>query len=187
MRAVRLEQAQIYWEMKPQKFKRGDVVHIAKNLGPSMWHFENDCDAIIMASYRDLYGGDDINNWKVMFCDTGGECAWYYTNQLTFLRHGGEAEIEKVTFLREKREATEQDIDWILANWIHIRERTPGATIGKLMALVGITDPSGPSGEGFVWYANAMATRKLLDRVLSTGDRGKLDEFLAQLKATEKL
>lgn len=100
-----------------QKFKRGDVVHIAKDLGSSMAHFENDRDAIIMGSYRDQYGGENhVDDWTVMFCDTGVECSLYHTSQLTFLRHGGETEIEKVKLLRARRETSERDINWIVAN-----------------------------------------------------------------------
>lgn len=168
--------------MKTQKFKRGDVVHIAKDLGPSMAHFENDRDAIIMGSYRDQYGGDNnIDDWTVMFCDTGGECSWYHTSQLTFLRHGGEVEIKKVKLMRARRETSERDINWILANWLNIREHTPGATMGKLMELIGITNPWGAHGEGITYYSNAMRTRQLLDPVLSTGELDKLNELLAQL------
>jgi hypothetical protein len=47
-----------------QKFKRGDKVHIAKDLWPSMPHFDNDRDAIIIGSYRDQYGGDNIKSKK---------------------------------------------------------------------------------------------------------------------------
>ena len=168
--------------MKAQRFKRGDVVHIVKDLGPSMAHFENDRDAIIIGSYRDLYGGEDnINDWTVMFCDTGCEVSWYHTSQLTFLRHGGEAEIEKVKLARDLRVTTERDINWILANWRSIREHPPGATMGKLMELVGITNPWGRNGEGITYYSNVARTCLLLDPALSTGELGKLNERLAQL------
>jgi hypothetical protein len=167
--------------MKPQKFKRGDVVHIAKNLGSMMNHFPNDQDAIIMGSYRDQYGGDDVDSWTVMFCDSGGESSWYETWQLTFLRHGGEVEIEKVKMLRARREASQRDVNWIVSNWLNIRENPPGATMAELMKLVGITNPWGKHGEGITYYANMMRTRQLLDPVLSIGDLSKLNEFLEKM------
>lgn len=80
--------------MIKQKFHRGDLVHIAKDLGPSMAHFESDLDAIVIGSYRDLYGGDDVKSYSVMFPD-GSTCSWYHEHQLTFLRHVGEAGIER--------------------------------------------------------------------------------------------
>lgn len=80
--------------MIKQKFHRGDQVHIAKDLGPSMSHFENDRNAIVIGSYRDLYGGDDTKSYSVMFAD-GSTSSWYDEWQLTFLRHVGEAGIER--------------------------------------------------------------------------------------------
>lgn len=152
-----------------QKFKRGDVVRIAKDLGPHMAHFENDRDAVIIGSYRDQYGGDNIDSWTVMFCDTGYRVSWYETQQLTFIKNIGEDGIEAILVAKSKREDVEKDFDWIVANWIGIRENPSGATMAKLMSLVGITNPWGRNGEGFVYHANMMATYKLLDPVLSTG------------------
>ena len=40
-----------------QKFKKGDYVRVTKNLGPMMSHFKSDCNAIVMGSYNDRYGG----------------------------------------------------------------------------------------------------------------------------------
>ena len=161
-----------------QKFHRGDVVHIAKDLGSLMAHFDADKDAIVMGSYRDQYGGSNTRDYTLMFCDTGYECSWYQEEQLTFLRHGGEPEIEKVLFLKAKREATETDLDWIIANWLAIRENPSGATMGALMRLIGITNPW-PHGEGFELADNQMKTFLLLDPALSTGDK---DKVLARVK-----
>ena len=41
---------------KPQKFKKGDVVWVAKDLGSSMSHFANNCPAIVLYSYESEYG-----------------------------------------------------------------------------------------------------------------------------------
>ena len=46
--------------MKKQKFSTGDHVKVAKDLGSTMRHFQNDCEAIIIGSYADRFGGDDI-------------------------------------------------------------------------------------------------------------------------------
>lgn len=39
------------------KFHKGDLVHVAADLGMSMDHFAKDIDAIVIGSYRDQYGG----------------------------------------------------------------------------------------------------------------------------------
>jgi len=165
--------------MKKQKFKRGDVVHIAKDLGPSMAHFENDLEAVVMGSYRDQYGGDNAKDYTLMFCRDGNEVSWYGETQLTFLRHGGEAEIERIKFEREKRKSTERDINWIMANWLGIRENPSGATLAALMRLIGIENPW-PSGEGWELAENQMRTFALFDPILSTGDIKVLNAFLAK-------
>lgn len=163
-----------------QKFKRGDVVHIAADLGPSMSHFTADKNAIVMGSYRDKYGGDhNVNDYTVMLLDTGVECSWYHAHQLTLIRHGGEEEIARVKAARADREKYETDLAWIVENWANIRERMPGATIGELMRRLGIVNPWGARGEGITYYSNAMATFHLLDPILSTGDLAQVESFFA--------
>lgn len=173
--------------MHLQKFQRGDVVRIAKDLGSSMAHFENDQDAIVMGSYADQYGGDNVDDWTVMLSRTGGETSWYHTRQLALLWHGGESEIQRVKFERSKREATQKDINWIVANWLTIRETPPAAIMARLMELIGITNPSGFHGEGLVYYSNMMATYNLLDPILSTGDIEQFNDFLKHLHERKRI
>ena len=71
-----------------QKFKRGNLVHIAKNLGSMMSHFENDKDVIIVGSYADQYGGSNTESYTVMFED-GNTSSWYEESQLTLINEGG--------------------------------------------------------------------------------------------------
>ena len=44
---------------RPQKFKKGDVVWVAKNLGSMMSHFANNCPAVVMYSYESEYGNSE--------------------------------------------------------------------------------------------------------------------------------
>jgi hypothetical protein len=82
---------------KDQKFKRGDLVHIAKDLGHSMSHFDNDIDVIILGSYADLCHGDasDIYKYSVLTFNSGS-ISWYNESQLTFIEHVGEERIREV-------------------------------------------------------------------------------------------
>ena len=57
--------------MTKQKYKRGNLVHIAKDLGDHMSHFTSDKDVIIVGSYADQYGGSDTDSYTVMFVDDG--------------------------------------------------------------------------------------------------------------------
>lgn len=44
---------------RPQKFKKGDVVWVAKNLGKYMSHFTSDCPAVVLYSNDQSSGKDD--------------------------------------------------------------------------------------------------------------------------------
>jgi hypothetical protein len=168
-----------------QKFRRGDVVHIAKDLGSYMSHFDNDQDAVVMYSYAEKYGGSDVDSWCLLFCETGGEVSWYHTHQLTFLRHGGQEEIDRIKNAKDVREAKETDLAWIVSNWKTIRNKVPGPTMGELMRRVGITNPWGSRGEGITWYCNAMATMELLDPILSAQTLEEIEALFARVPKAE--
>ena len=69
-----------------QKFHKGDLVHIAKDLGPSMSHFESDIDAIVISSYNDKYGNGDTKSYT-LHLKGFGKCSWYYEHQLTLIKY----------------------------------------------------------------------------------------------------
>jgi len=81
--------------MLKQKFRRGNLVRIADDLGESMSHFTNGCNAIIIGTYSQLHGGFDIDSYQIMFPETGDTCAWYNEWQLTLIDDGGEYLIER--------------------------------------------------------------------------------------------
>lgn len=100
---------------KEQKFKRGNLVHIAKNLGPTMSHFDNDKDAVIIGSYADLYGGSDTKSYTVMFIETGNECSWYEEHQLTLVNEGGGHLFKEAKKNRKRISAQNTDINYIVS------------------------------------------------------------------------
>jgi len=100
---------------KEQKFKRGNLVHIAKDLGSMMSHFENDKDVIIVGSYADQYGGSDTKSYTVMFPDTGGESSWYEEHQLTLVDEGGEHLFEEAKKNMERISKQNTDINYIVS------------------------------------------------------------------------
>jgi uncharacterized protein YoxC len=107
-----------------QKFHRGDVVHIVKDLGESMSHFTADKDVVILGSYADQFGGTDTESYTVLFIEDGNESSWYHERQLTFLRHEGEEFIKKIQSDRENYDKKVSQLDWIVSNWKEIRLRT---------------------------------------------------------------
>jgi hypothetical protein len=168
-------------EGKVQKFQRGEGVRIADDLGPSMSHFRAACDAVVLGSYADKYGGDTRDSYTLMFRD-GSSCSWYYERQLSFLEHLGEAEIDRLTREREARDAIVSDLKWIVDNWEPPGDKLPGAALEKLMAMIGIDKPWGSNGEGVNYYANANFTLAILDPVLRLRDVARLEEFCERLK-----
>lgn len=167
-----------------QKFKRGDKVRIAKNLGPFKQHFKNDCDAIILSSYKDKYGGSgrDEKEYTVLFVDEGYECAWYEDDELTFIEHVGEHGIELVKNKRKKIDAVHSDIKWIVSNWKKIEKNVPAASVATLIKLAGIKDPWGPNGEGVHYFQCAHTVLNYVRSALKTGDLGKVKEKLSEMK-----
>ncbi len=77
-----------------QKYKRGEVVYIAKELPDHMSHFKSGVDAIIEYSYAEQCGGDNTESYGVIFPETGSSAAWYMEDQLQLVDYGGEHLIE---------------------------------------------------------------------------------------------
>lgn len=70
-----------------QKFKRGDRVMIVLTLEPYMSHFPSGVEAIVLGSYRDEFGGPDIEDTAYSLNIKGhGFVAWYNEDQLTLVK-----------------------------------------------------------------------------------------------------
>jgi hypothetical protein len=69
-------------EPKGQKFQIGSRVHICKDLGGTMSHFESDCNATVKYTHAHAYGGDDIKSY-CLDIDGIGRASWYEEWQLT--------------------------------------------------------------------------------------------------------
>lgn len=88
-----------------KKFAIGDIVRIAKDLGPSMSHFTSDADAVVMGTYGTEYGSGkvEINDSYGLYIRDEGYCAWYSPQQLT--------KIGRLPRIKGKRFPTELDIE----------------------------------------------------------------------------
>ena len=87
--------------MRKQKFHAGDLVHIAKDLGPSMSHFDADLDAVVLGSYADEYGGANTEDYG-LYVKGVGPVAWYHEHQLTLLSGDGVAALREWTRGRKR-------------------------------------------------------------------------------------
>lgn len=85
------------------KFKRGDIVQIAKDLGLSKSHFKSDCRAVILHSYGEAHGGGHtcVNDQYALAVEGLGWCAWYKASHLT--KVGELPAIKGVSFPTERQ------------------------------------------------------------------------------------
>ena len=73
-------------DLKSQKFFRGHRVRIASEMPQYMSHFPCGGEAIVVGSYSDIYGGNDINSYSLLLIEPyGGMCSWYEEGQLTLV------------------------------------------------------------------------------------------------------
>lgn len=165
-----------------QKFHRGDMVRIAKDLGPSMSHFECDQDAVVIGSYSDQYGGSNNDSYTLLLADGSNTISWYYERQLTFVRKVGEEGIKKIKDDREESEKNHDNLDWIFENWKSIRKKIPTKSAMFLMAECGITNPW-PSGEMMEYYTNFQAVFLRIGPFLESGDKEGLITRMKEMKA----
>lgn len=168
-----------------QQFQRGDVVHIAKDLGSSMSHFDSDRDAVVLGSYRDQFGGgpDNEHTYTLLFLN-GARVSWYYDSQLTLLRHGSEADIDEIQCYLAYQDMQDSNLNWIVANWATTRDHPSSASIHALAALAGYSadDLWGKHGESIDYYANTRQLLAAFDPVLLTGDVAAVRVFGATLR-----
>jgi len=84
-----------------QKFKRGNLVKVL--VGHQIWRLEKGGvqiidispgdvgrTALIEYSYNDKYGGGNVNDYSIMWTDTGETVAWKSANELELIDEGGE-------------------------------------------------------------------------------------------------
>lgn len=153
-----------------QKFHKGDWVRVAKDLGPMMKHFPADCEAIVLGSYADQYGGDERNSFT-LYLKGHGLCAWYYGSQLTLIESG---RVDKLKNWKDEAEAERKqksDLDWIFANGPEVAEKPHDASIRALAKCFGLTNLWGSNGEGVTYYSNAIGTLELAAPYLKAGDK----------------
>lgn len=94
--------------MEEQKFKRGNLV-ILKN------DEYNGKEAIIQYSYKDKYGGNNINDYSVVFKEDGNSLAWLNTSELELIDEGGEYLLDEAKEKRKEISKRNKDLKYILS------------------------------------------------------------------------
>lgn len=165
-----------------QKFQKGDLVHVAEDLGPGMSHFKSGCRAIVIGSYADKYGGENSNSYT-LFLEGEGECSWYYGQQLTLIEPSRTDLLETWKDDKGKEAKVRSDLDWIFSNGKQVLENPHGASVGALARCFGLTNLWGSKGEGFVYYENAMTILEMARLYLESGDKKGWLNYCEELRA----
>lgn len=155
---------------KVQKFNKGDHVKVIKDLGSGMGHFQSDCEAIVIGSCADQYGGNDTNSYTLHIKDFG-QVSWYYEHQAELIEANRVDLLELWEAEAKKESEIKSDLDWIFANGEEVLKNAHGASISALARCFGLTDLWGGRGEGFIYYSNAMATLLMAKPYLEAGDK----------------
>jgi len=156
-----------------QKFHKGDLVRIAKDLGSMMSHFESDCDAIVKHGSGKNY---------CLYLKGMGEHSWYEEWQLTLI------ESDRLDLLKTWQEAEKQedklhgDLDWIFNQGGEILRKATGATISALAKTLGICNLWGSHGEGFTYYQNAISILGMVEPFLKNKDKNGWLEYVKSFK-----
>lgn len=153
-----------------QKFHKGDLVHIVADLGDSMRHFEADKDAIIVGSYKDRYGGSNVDSYTVCFQDTG-QCSWYHTHQLELLEAGRVDLLKKWEDDLEASRKILSNLDWIFDHGQDVVKEPKGASVQALFSAIGGGSLWGRNGEGINYFENSAKTMFLAEPYLVAGDK----------------
>lgn len=153
-----------------QKFDKYDHVRIAKDLGPHMSHFTSNCEAIIIGSYADQFGGTNTGSYTV-YLKNQGEVSWYEEHQLTLIK-ANQIELYKTwKFNIDEEDRIKSDLNWIFENGPEVLAKPHGASIQALANCFGLTNLWGSHGEGYVWHLNAMKTLEIATPFLETNDK----------------
>lgn len=170
-----------------QKFRMGDLVQVADDLGPMMSHFTSGRRAIVMGSYNDKYGGGNIESYS-LWLEGRGECSWYYEWQLTLIEKNRCDLLEEWQKECDDKKRIESDLDWIFQNGPKFIEDggVPGNSIAAIAACLGCTNMWGSNGEGINYYNNSRAAFLHAKPFLETGDRNGWDAYCELFKASRK-
>lgn len=161
---------------KKQEFHKGDLVRVAKDLGPTMSHFQSDCDAIVIASYKDQYGGNDTESYTIHIKGYG-QTSWYDEHQLTLIKREQLHKLKEWEKEEEEECELKSNLDWIFSHGPEVLENSHGASIGALAQCFGLESLWGSSGEGMEYFANAELTMQAAKPYLEANDKeGWLEE-----------
>ena len=161
----------MHLDWKMQKFHSGDLVHVAKDLGPAMSHFKADVDAVVIGSYNDQYGGRNGNDVFTLYIKGRGRSSWYYDYQLTLIERGRHDKIQEWEAEAEVEKTQKSDLNWIFDNGSAVLEAPNSFSIQVLADSAGLESLWGSRGEGITYYTRAMQVLHFAEPFLKNKDK----------------
>lgn len=158
-----------------QKFNRGNKVRIkfgwpayssTKGDHDSMPQLVNQ-EAIIYGSYKDLYGGDDVSNYQIILCETGGSLSWMDESQLALINKGGEHLFEEAEEIKNRIVKLSTDLASILSTWNNKKEKQNTITMKFLLTKIGFESAFDSTGEFFHLYNEWITMVPLIDAIMN--------------------
>lgn len=153
-----------------QKFQKGDHVKVAKDLGKGMSHFTSDCEAVVLYSYDDKYGGDNTESYGI-FIKGKGEEAWYKEGHLTLIEAGRCDILQQWKDGIRTEHAMKSNLDWIFSNGEMVIDSPHSASIAALANCLSVRSLWGMMGEGYVYHSNARLVLSVAAKFLRTNDK----------------
>jgi len=145
---------------KVQKFKRGNKVKVL--FGHPIWGSKTGVtdispeevgqEALIVGSYADQFGGDDRENYTIMFCETGNEVSWKSEDQLELIDKGGEHLFKEAKKNRKRISRQNKDIKYI--NSKLDEGKLSSESILLLFDMLGHNTSFHKNGEFFVLFSD---------------------------------
>lgn len=148
--------------MNKQKFKMGDLVQVADDLGSMMSHFTSGCRAIVIEISGGEYG---------LFLEGSGVSYWYEEHQLTLIESKRKDLLKVWKKAEEDEDKLKGSLDWIFKNGDDVLKSTHGSTAATLAKGLGCNNLWGNSGEGYTYYQNSMAAMSIAKPFLEKGDK----------------
>ena len=145
-----------------QKFKRGNLVKVL--VGHQIWSNKEGVKdispddvgktALIQYSYNDKYGGGNVNDYCIMWTDTGSTVAWKSTNELELIDEGGEHLFAECLAKREAISKANTDIKQIVENWVAKEGKLSSETILFLFDKIGYKSSFLRNGEFYALFVD---------------------------------
>ena len=172
-----------------QKFKRGNLVKVL--IGHQIWQNEDGNvkfkdispesvgkTAIVEYSYHEKYGHGSVNDYSIMWTDTGYTVAWKTDRELELVDDGGEHLFAEC--LKKKEELLKNDTDFahIVKTWEEKKGELSSTSILFLFEKIGHKSSFLTNGEYFVLQSEWSVFYSLYDSIITDKHHKKINNVL---------